>query len=82
MISQEKLNRINELARKKKKTGLSEDEKQEQAQLRQEYLADFRSGFTQQIESIKVVDQEGKDLTPEKVRKIQAEKGLFKDKED
>ena len=82
MISQEKLNRINELARKKTKTGLSEDEKQEQAQLRQEYLADFRSGFTQQIESIKVVDQEGKDLTPEKVRKIQAEKGLFKDKED
>ena len=82
MISQEKLNRINELARKKKTTGLSEDEKQEQARLRQEYLADFRSGFTQQIESIKVVDQEGKDLTPEKVRKIQAKKGLFKDKED
>ena len=82
MISQEKLNRINELARKKKMTGLSEDEKQEQTQLRQEYLADFRSGFTQQIESINVVDQEGKDLTPEKVRKIQAKKGLFKDKED
>ena len=82
MISQEKLNRINELARKKKTTGLSEDEKQEQTLLRQEYLADFRSGFTQQIESIKVVDQEGKDLTPEKVRKIQAKKGLFKDKED
>lgn len=42
----EKIERINQLARKAKTEGLSEEEKAEQAALRAEYIADFRKNFT------------------------------------
>ncbi|MBO0469244.1 DUF896 family protein [Enterococcus sp. DIV0242_7C1] len=76
MLSAEKMNRINELAKKAKESGLSEIEKEEQNQLRQEYLATFRSGMRHHIEGMKVVDPEGKDVTPDKLKKIQKQKGL------
>lgn len=38
MLSPEKIERINELARKKKENGLSKAEEQEQINLRKEYL--------------------------------------------
>ena len=41
-MTQEKIDRINELARKSKSVGLTPEEKEEQAQLRAEYIADFR----------------------------------------
>ena len=41
-----KLDRINELARKSKTEGLTEEEKAEQKELRTEYLAEFRASFT------------------------------------
>ncbi|BDP73540.1 hypothetical protein EfmAA96_13250 [Enterococcus faecium] len=44
MLSPEKIERINELARKKKENGLSKAEEQEQINLRKEYLEAFRSG--------------------------------------
>lgn len=50
----EKMNRINELAKKSKAEGLSEAEKAEQTVLREEYLAKFREGFRQQLENIEV----------------------------
>ena len=40
-----KLDRINELARKSKVAPLTEEEKQEQQALRQEYLEEFRRSF-------------------------------------
>ena len=55
---------------------MSEIEKEEQHQLRQEYLATFRSGMRHHIEGMKVVDPEGKDVTPDKLKKIQKQKGL------
>lgn len=76
MISDEKIARINALAKKKKAEGLTAAELQEQKILREEYLASFRSGMRHHIEGMKVVDPDGKDVTPEKLKKIQKEKGL------
>lgn len=76
MLSEEKMKRINELAKKAKEGPLSEAEAAEQKELRQEYLETFRSGMRHHIESMKVVDPEGKDVTPEKVKEIQRKKGL------
>ena len=41
-MDKKKVDRINELARKSKSVGLTPEEKEEQAQLRQEYIEDFR----------------------------------------
>ena len=42
MITQEKIDRINQLAHKKKNEGLTEEEKQEQQLLYREYIDAFR----------------------------------------
>ncbi|MEB8094334.1 DUF896 domain-containing protein [Staphylococcus caprae] len=75
-MSKEDLNidRINELAKKKKEKGLTEAEAKEQSKLRKQYLDSFRKGFKQQIENTKVIDPEGNDVTPEKLKKIQVER--------
>lgn len=76
MLSKDKMDRINFLAKKKRESGLSEAESQEQARLRKEYLEAFRGGMRKHIEGIKVVDKEGNDLTPDKVKAIHKAKGL------
>ncbi|WP_122645001.1 DUF896 family protein [Enterococcus mediterraneensis] len=76
MLSKEKLERINQLAKKKKEASLTAEEEKEQILLRQEYLEAFRSGMRHHIEGMKVVDPEGNDVTPEKLKKIQKENGL------
>ncbi|MCD7948807.1 MAG: DUF896 domain-containing protein [Erysipelotrichaceae bacterium] len=60
---------INALAHKSKTIGLNEEEKARQQVLRQRYLEAFRSGFKQQLKSIKVVDEKGNDITPEKLKR-------------
>ncbi|KPU27817.1 hypothetical protein TR13x_00160 [Caloranaerobacter sp. TR13] len=57
MLSKEKLNRINYLARKSKIEGLTEEEKKEQKALREEYLKNFRESFRKQLNSIKFVEE-------------------------
>ncbi|MBQ0125140.1 MAG: DUF896 domain-containing protein [Clostridiales bacterium] len=52
--------RINELARKEKETGLTPEEKAEQAKLREEFRAAFRKNFALQLENIEVVDEKDK----------------------
>ena len=71
-----KIARINELAKKKKTEGLTPEEKVEQAKLREEYIEGYRRAVRHHIEGIKIVDEEGKDVTPEKLRQVQREKGL------
>lgn len=68
------IERINELAKKKKEQGLTELEAKEQSKLRKAYLDNFRKAFKQQIESTKVIDSEGNDVTPEKVKEAQKRK--------
>ncbi|RAI82722.1 DUF896 family protein [Macrococcoides goetzii] len=76
MLEQEKMNRINELAQKKKTEGLTEEEGREQTLLRKEYLQTFRNSFQKTIENAKVIDPEGNDVTPEKVKEIQRKNNL------
>ena len=76
MLDPKKIERINELARKKKTVGLTQVEQDEQLLLRQEYLEAFRGGMRNHIEGLKVVDEDGNDVTPEKLKQIQREKGL------
>ena len=76
MLDPKKIERINELARKKKTVGLTPVEQEEQLLLRQEYLEVFRGGMRNHIEGLKVVDEDGNDVTPEKLKQIQREKGL------
>ena len=82
MLDPKKIERINELARKKKTVGLTPVEQEEQLLLRQEYLEVFRGGMRNHIEGLKVVDEEGNDVTPEKLRQIQREKGLHNRNEE
>lgn len=71
MIGKEKLERINTLAKKSKSEGLTDKEKQEQHELRQEYLKNVRKSFKNQLKTMTVVDREGNDVTPQKLRDMQ-----------
>lgn len=68
MLSKQKIARINELAAKSKGEGLSKKEEKEQQQLRTEYIKTFRSSFKNSLNSVKVVDPEGNDVTPQKLK--------------
>jgi len=70
MVTKEEIARINELANKAKSEGLTDDEKQEQKQLREKYLDNIRQSLSNQVKSIKVVDPEGNDVTPDKVKQL------------
>lgn len=63
-----KIARINELA-KRKTEGLTSAEKVEQAKLHEEYEG-YRRAVRHHIEGIKIVDEEGNDVTPEKLRQV------------
>ncbi len=65
------IKRINELANKSKTVGLTELEKEEQQKLRQEYIAVFRGNMKETLMTVKVVDEEGNDVTPEKLKEEQ-----------
>ena len=67
-MTEEKIARINELAHKSKGEGLIEAEKEEQKQLRQEFIRDLRENLRGQLESITIVEPDG-SLTPVKSRR-------------
>lgn len=48
-MTNEKINRINELAKKAKENGLTEEEKLEQALLRKEYINNVKQNFKNSI---------------------------------
>ena len=54
-----KIDRINELARKKKAGGLTEEETAEQAELRREYLAEYRENMKAMLDSLVIQEQDG-----------------------
>ncbi|MGN0522385.1 MAG: DUF896 domain-containing protein [Eubacterium sp.] len=58
-MTEEKINRINELAHKSKSQGLTDDEKREQAALRREYIDSFKASLIGQLENTYIVDDKG-----------------------
>lgn len=70
MTPEERIARINELAKKSKTEGLTEKEKKEQQKLRQEYLAIFRQNFKAQLDNIEIVDPEMEEEAEEIVEEI------------
>ncbi|WP_438317844.1 DUF896 domain-containing protein [Sporosarcina sp. FA9] len=76
MEFKEKIERINLLANKSKTTGLSIEEAKEQTSLRKEYLETFRASMRDTIEHVKVLDPEGNDVTPDKVKRLRDGKYL------
>ena len=58
-MEQKKIDRINELAKKMKVEGLTEEEKAEQAVLRREYIDSFKRSLTGQLDNMYIVDEKG-----------------------
>lgn len=65
-MTQEKIDRINFLARKQKAEGLTEEEKAEQYALRREYIESYKNSLVSQLENMYIVEQDG---TKRKVQK-------------
>ena len=59
MNMEERIARINELYHKSQAEGLSEEEKEEQAQLRKEYVESIRANMKSQLDSIVVQHPDG-----------------------
>lgn len=67
MTMDEKIKRINELYHKSQDEGLSDEEKQEQKALRQDYINSVKGNLQSQLDSIRVKQPDG---TLEKLRKV------------
>jgi len=59
-LDQKKIDRINELARKSKAEGLSEAEKAEQTELRNEYRRSVTGNLAAQLENTYIMTPDGK----------------------
>ena len=66
MIDQKIIDRLNELSRISKVRTLTENEIQERDDLRKIYIKQFRQGFAQTLDNVKVIDEKGNDVTPHK----------------
>lgn len=58
-MTNEKIARINELYRKSKAEGLTEEEKKEQAILRKEFVANVKGNLLNQLNNIDMVNEDG-----------------------
>lgn len=58
-MEQSKIDRINELARKQKSEGLTDEEKQEQAVLRREYIEGYKRSLMSQLDNMYIVEPDG-----------------------
>ena len=68
-MTEDKIKKINELARKQKVEGLTDEEKAEQAELRREYIESYKRSLVAQLENTYVVDEKGnKQKLTEKVK--------------
>ncbi len=69
MLSKEKIDRINELSRKSRSVGLTEEEALEQGKLRREYIASWRAGMQNVLDNTVIQYPDGTKV-PLKDRKL------------
>lgn len=62
MVTKEQIDRINELAKKKKTEGLTAEEQEEQKVLYRAYIDAFKANLKAQIETIEIVDDDKKEV--------------------
>lgn len=75
-MTQDKIDRINELARKQKtEEGLTEEERDEQQKLRTEYIHSIKRNLSLQLENTVIVDEHGNQ---KKVKKKGSKRGKHK----
>lgn len=67
-MDEKRIARINELAAKSRAEGLTEEEKNEQAQLRSEYIASYKQSLIGHLENVRIVDEKG-NKTPLRKKK-------------
>jgi uncharacterized protein YnzC (UPF0291/DUF896 family) len=67
------LDRINQLAKKQREEGLTNAERVEQQVLREDYLREIRGQVLNTFSALTILDPDGNDVTPDKVRN---EKGI------
>ncbi len=80
MIDKEKIQRINELSKKSKAEGLTDEEKREQKALRDEYIRSVRENLRSQLDTIKVVDpNEIGTFNPQAQEKLEDQSQKLKD---
>ena len=68
-MTDEKIQRINFLAKKSKAEGLTPEELEEQKTLRAEYIAGFRASLTAQLDNTVIVDPDGNRVKPTRKNK-------------
>ena len=61
-ITQEMIERINELAKKKKSEGLTDEEEKKKKKLYKEYIDAFKANLKAQLELIEIVDDDKHEL--------------------
>ena len=65
-MEQNRIDRINELANLAKQRELTAEEAAERAELRKEFLADFRKNLTDTLDNTYIVDEKGNKTKLEK----------------
>lgn len=58
-MTEEKIKRINFLAKKQKSEGLTEEEKAEQQKLRREYIDSYKQSLIAQLENTYILEPDG-----------------------
>ncbi len=58
MVTQEQIDRINQLSKKKREAGLTVEETAEQKHLYRIYIDSFKANLKAQLENIEIVDSE------------------------
>lgn len=62
MVTKEQIDRINELAKKKKTEGLTAEEQEEQKVLYRAYIDALKANLKAQLETIEIVDDDKKEV--------------------